>query len=458
MSVVTHQRSFDFGRYLIASTMMGHGTCHFLATMKLTASITALAIAAFSPAQAFVGKSLSSTIQHHQLLSATPKHDADKDQEGAGESRRDFVQKVATGVPAAVIAASTMGLSRPEPAVAAQAVSAAAVAKSSSLVLPPMGLGAWAWGDSLFWGYDAKNDEELRKVFDYAVEQSKSKTTFFDTAELYGLGRSEKLIGEFSKKYDQDKIQVATKFAAFPPRSKPQDVVKACEKSLQRLGRPIDLYQIHFPAPWCNEEFWDGLATAYENGLVKAVGVSNYGADATRACHAALAKRGVPLASNQIQLSLLYRYPLENSLMETCEELGVQVLSYSPLALGMLTGKYTLDEPPKGPRKGLFKALKSTPDYDNLLAAMKDVASGHKDATLSQVALNWTRAKNSIPIPGARTLSQVQQNFGALDWNLSASEVKALDQAAAKVTTFSKPEDVPFPKEDRNTHLKLFDS
>jgi pyridoxine 4-dehydrogenase len=123
----------------------------------------------------------------------------------------------------------------------------------------------------------------------------------------------------------------------------------------------------------------------------------------------------------------------------------------------MLTGKYTLDAPPQGPRQALFKALKTTPDYDNLLATMKDVAAGHGDATLSQVALNWGRAKNSIPIPGARTLSQVQQNYGALDWKLSEGDVKALDLAAGKVTTFSKPESMPFPKEDINTHLKMFD-
>jgi pyridoxine 4-dehydrogenase len=298
----------------------------------------------------------------------------------------------------------------------------------------------------------------LNEVFDYAVENSKSKTTLFDTAEVYGFGRSEKLIGDFSKKYDQNKIQVATKFAAVPFRTKPDDVVKACEKSVERLGRPIDLYQIHFPGAWSNAEYWDGLARAYDNGLVKAVGVSNYGVDAVRACHAALAKRGIPLASNQIQMSLLYRYPLENGLSQTCEDLNVKVLSYSPLALGMLTGKYTLDAPPGGPRKAVFQALKQTPDYDNLLAAMKDVASGHGDASLSQVALNWGRAKNSIPIPGARTLSQVKQNYGALDWNMSAAEVKALDLSAAKVTTFTKPESVPFPKEDRNTHLHMFDS
>jgi pyridoxine 4-dehydrogenase len=305
---------------------------------------------------------------------------------------------------------------------------------------------------------DSKNDEELHKVFDYAIQNSKSPTTLLDTAELYGLGRSETLIGEFSKAYPQEKIQVATKFAALPWRTKATDVVQACEKSLARLGRPIDLYQIHFPNGWSNAEYWDGLAMAYEKGLVKAVGVSNYGVDAVRACHAALEKRGIPLATNQIQMSLLYRWPLENGLMQACDDLGIKVLSYSPLALGMLTGKYTPDNKPPGPRKGLYEQLTATPDYDNLLATMKDVAAGHTDATQAQVALNWARAKNSIPIPGARSLSQVQSNYGALDWDLSKEEERTLDLAAAKVTTFIKPESNPFAKKDINTGLVMYDS
>jgi aryl-alcohol dehydrogenase-like predicted oxidoreductase len=89
---------------------------------------------------------------------------------------------------------------------------------------------------------------------------------------------------------------------------------------------------------------------------------------------------------------------------------------------------------------------------------MKNIASAHGNATPSQVALNWTRAKKTIPIPGARTLSQVKQNYAALDWDLSSAEVAALDKAAAKVTSFIQPNASPFPKEDINTHLKMFDS
>lgn len=413
--------------------------CCFLAVAIFLVSVKETA--------AFVGQS---------RLMAPTKLSMSTDNNNSEDSRRSFLQKSAAS--AAAIASSN-ALWLPATSQPAMAVTKGA---APALELPPIGLGAWAWGDSVFWGYNPKNDGELKKVFDYAVSNSKSKTTLFDTAELYGLGRSESLLGEFSKDLPAGKqVQIATKFAAIPTRSKATNVVKACKGSLKRLGgtKPIDLYQIHFPNAWSNEEYWDGLAQAYDQGLVKAVGVSNYGIDATRACHAALARRGIPLATNQIQLSLLYTHPLENGLMETCRELGVQVLSYSPLGLGMLTGKYTKDKPPQGPRKGLYEKLQTTPDYANLLQVMDQVAAKHgKEATKSQVAINWARAKGSIPIPGARTVRQVQQNYDALGWKLSKSDMKVLDEAAAKVTTFTQPSATPFPKKDINTGLVMFDS
>lgn len=145
--------------------------------------------------------------------------------------------------------------------------------------------------------------------------------------------------------------------------------------------------------------------------------------------------------------------------MDTCKELGIQVLSYSPLGLGMLTGKYTTDDPPQGPRKKVFEKLQTTPDYANLLAVMDQVASQHgSSATKAQVAINWARAKGSIPIPGARTVRQVQQNYDALEWSLTRDEEQLLDIAAAKVTTFIQPSEGPFAKKDINTGLTLFDS
>jgi len=373
--------------------------------------------------------------------------------------RREFLRTAAAGVLTAAAGSVGVGPAFAAAQEGATAVAPAATTTTPPIRLPPIGLGAWAWGDSLFWGYDKKNDDDLREVFDYALTQVEPPV-LFDTAEVYGFGRSETLIGEFAKPYPVDRIQVATKFAALPYRTRAEDVVKACKASLQRLQRPyIDLYQVHFPNAWSNERYWDGLADCVDQGLVRRVGVSNYGVDATRACHAALAKRGVVLSTNQIQYSLLYRYPeTDNGLLQCCKDLGVQVLSYSPLALGMLAGAYTPDKPPQGPRKGLYEKLTSTPDYENLLSTMRDVASGKKDATVAQVALNWARSKGTIPIPGARTLNQAKSNFGALKWQLSDEEDRALDAAARKVTTFTTPDMVPFPKEDINTHLRMFDS
>ena len=122
------------------------------------------------------------------------------------------------------------------------------------------GIGAWAWGDSLFWGYDPKEDEELEKVFSFVAAR---KDGFVDTAELYGIGRSESLVGQFEKRHG--KVTVASKFAALPWRTSRDDVVKACEASLKRLGRDsMELYQIHFPNSWANEAYWDGLADCYD--------------------------------------------------------------------------------------------------------------------------------------------------------------------------------------------------
>lgn len=328
--------------------------------------------------------------------------------------------------------------------------------------------GAWAWGDSIFWGYNPKQDNDLKEVFDYAVSKN---LAFFDTAELYGLGRSETLLGNFRQEAargDGDKVQIATKFAAFPFRTKAKDVVNACKESLRRLNPDgsknyaIDLYQIHFPNAWSNEEYWDGLAQCYEEGLVKAVGVSNYGVDALRAVHDKLAQRGIPLATNQIQMSLLYRFPLDNGLLQACNDLNVKVLSYSPLALGFLTGKYDSQTRPSGPRQTIAKKLFDGPDegktFNELMAVMKSISSNHGGVPLSQVSLNWARAKGTIPIPGARTLKQAKQNIGALDWDLTEDEVKALDIASSMVPAYISPDQSPFPKQDINTKLKMFDS
>ena len=172
----------------------------------------------------------------------------------------------------------------------AQVALPAVAAGPEKLALPKMGIGAWAWGDSLFWGYDPKEDEELEKVFSFVAAR---KDGFVDTAELYGIGRSETLVGQFEKRHG--KVTVASKFAALPWRTSRDDVVKACEASLKRLGRDsMELYQIHFPNAWANEAYWDGLGDCYDRGLVKAVGVST-----TARTRSELSRRRSPRAASR---------------------------------------------------------------------------------------------------------------------------------------------------------------
>ena len=267
---------------------------------------------------------------------------------------------------------------------------------------------------------------------------------------MYGLGRSEELIGKFARQNPKaDSIEVATKFAALPWRTKPSDVVEAAKRSTERLGRPIDLYQIHFPNAWCNAQYWDGLADCVDRGLVKRVGVSNYGVDAMRAASARLQERGTRLASNQIQLSLLYPFALENGLVDACRELDAEVLAYSPLGLGMLTGKFSESYLPEGPRKGIAQQYVADPAFNALIATMRDVATevgGPTDP--AQIALAWCMAKGASVIPGARNIRQVGSNIRPRKFKLSAAQVARLDEAAARVPKAVMPEANPFPKKD----------
>jgi len=369
-------------------------------------------------------------------------------------AQRGTVTRRATIGSAAAVGASRLMPPALAPALALEPTLAASPAAESALVLPPIGVGAWAWGDSLFWGYDPKNDGELRELFDYA---SSTPSALFDTAEIYGFGRSEKLVGAFERDSGKQ-VSIATKFAALPWRTSRRDVVTACEASLKRLGRDsIELYQIHFPNAWANDRYWDGLADCFEKGLVKNVGVSNYGADAVTAVSEALGARGIPLYSNQIQYSLLYPFANRNGLKQRCDDLGVKILAYSPLGLGLLSGKYSKDKLPTGPRAALATAFFDDNEQaaTQLIGAVQAAADKH-GGTPSQVAINWCIAKGTTPIPGARNLKQAKDNLGALAWKLDASDVASLDAAAAGIKPLAAAS--PFPPKDVFTGLKMFDS
>ncbi|MBD3561531.1 aldo/keto reductase, partial [Planktothrix sp. FACHB-1355] len=199
-------------------------------------------------------------------------------------------------------------------------------------------------------------------------------------------------------------------------------------------GKNVDLVQMHWStanyAPWQEWRLLDGLADLYEQGLVKGVGLSNYGSKRLKQVHQKFVDRGVPIATLQVQYSLLSTYPVtELAIKEVCDELGIKLIAYSPLALGLLTGKYSEKGPfPKGIRGLLFRQL--LPGIRSLTTCLAEVARS-RNKTMSQVAINWCICKGTIPIPGAKTVEQAKENIGALGWQLDSGEIAELDKAAA---------------------------
>jgi pyridoxine 4-dehydrogenase len=307
------------------------------------------------------------------------------------------------------------------------------------MVFPAMGCGTWSWGNRLLWDYDPTMDDQLQEVFNLCV---RSGVTFFDTADSYGTGKlkgqSEILLGKFSQAYqgiNADQICLATKLAPYATRLTRNSMVNAGLEAKLRLQRPIDLVQMHWPttnyAPWQEDRLLDGLADLYDRGEAKGVGLSNYGPKRLLQVHAKLKARNVPILSLQVQYSLLSTYPVTTLDLKTvCDDLGVKAIAYSPLALGLLTGKYRENKPmPKGVRGLLFKQL--VPKIKPMLDCLGAIAT-QREKAMAQVALNWTMQKGFMPIPGAKSPEQAAQNIGALGWSLDAGEMADLDRASAQ--------------------------
>lgn len=299
--------------------------------------------------------------------------------------------------------------------------------------LPLMGLGTWAWGDQATWGmndYDRSyNVDTIRAAYRASVAAG---ITLLDTAEMYGSGESERIIGRLLEedREHRDRVIVATKFFPAPWRVLVSSaLMKSLRASLERLKMPwVHLYQIHGPiSVRSHAAMATALAEAHRAGLVKAVGVSNYSEKEMRAIHAALAKYGIPLASNQIELSLLRTMPESNGLLRACQELGVVVLAYSPIGQGRLTGKYSAGNPPPGKRQ--FSDYPMA-EIEPLVAELRRIGARYAGKTPAQVALNWVICKGAVPIPGAKNQQQAEQNAGALGWRLSTEDVQLLDRVS----------------------------
>jgi aryl-alcohol dehydrogenase-like predicted oxidoreductase len=293
-----------------------------------------------------------------------------------------------------------------------------------------IGLGTWQFG-SREWGYgDAYADRAAKDIVHRARELG---ITLFDTAEIYGFGRSERILGE-ALGHERGEVVVASK--VFPVAPFPPVVRHRWAASARRLGLSrIPLYQVHQPNPLVPDSvIMPGLRSLLDEDRIGAAGVSNYSLARWRAADAAL---GRPVVSNQVQFSLARATPLDD-LVPFAERENRLVIAYSPLAQGLLGGRYTLEHRPGGVRAvnplfGTENLRRVTP----LLDVLREVADAHR-ATPAQIALAWlVGLPRVVVIPGASSVEQVELNAAAAGITLSADEQAALTAAARAFTPVS---------------------
>jgi aryl-alcohol dehydrogenase-like predicted oxidoreductase len=286
-----------------------------------------------------------------------------------------------------------------------------------------IGLGAWQFGGE--WGYGqryAERDAEaiVQRAIDLGV-------TLFDTAELYGFGRSERVLGR-ALGDRRASVFLATKL--FPVLPVAPVVEQRAVASANRLGtRLLDLYQVHQPNPLVRDgTTMRGMRALQTVGLVGEVGVSNYSLDRWRAAERALGGR---VLSNQVEYSLVHRKP-EADLLPYAEAHDRVVIAYSPLGQGLLGGKYDRDHRPSNRlRAGNPLFLPENLDRaGDLLGVLREVAAAH-DASPAQVALAWVIQHPAVAaIPGASSIGQLESNVAAAELDLAADEDAALRAAA----------------------------
>jgi diketogulonate reductase-like aldo/keto reductase len=260
--------------------------------------------------------------------------------------------------------------------------------------IPALGLGTWGIGGFSYPDYS--NDELAIEIIRFAVEIGMN---FIDTAEMYGAGHSEELIGEAIKGI-REKVFIATK--VLPTNFRYEDVIKACERSLRRLKTSyIDLYQLHWPNPSIPiKETMRAMEKLVNEGKIRYIGISNFSVEETIEAMNALSK--YEIVSNQVEYSLLVR-DIEKDLLDFCRKNKITVIAYSPLARGeLLKGKY----------------------YEFLSKIGKKY-----NKTAAQVALNWLIIKeNVVAIPKAFSKAKIVENMGAYGWKLSNEDLKAIDE------------------------------
>jgi aryl-alcohol dehydrogenase-like predicted oxidoreductase len=308
--------------------------------------------------------------------------------------------------------------------------------------LSVVGLGTWQFG-SREWGYGAGYaDHWAGEIARRAVELG---VNVFDTAEIYGFGRSERILGE-AIAAERDRIFIASKL--FPVLPIPPVIARRADASARRLGvSEIDLYQLHWPNPVVPLAVqMKGMRQLVNRGSIHHVGVSNFSLRRWQAAEQAL---GGTVLTNQVRFSLLDRRPLAG-MTSWAAQYGHVVMAYSPLAQGLLSGRYDAENRPGGMRASQAAFLPENLErLAGVLAELRRIADAH-GATPAQVALAWVVSHPGVvAIPGASSVAQLEHNAAAADLKLSADELSELAAAAEAFEPIRKREAVPSMARER---------
>jgi aryl-alcohol dehydrogenase-like predicted oxidoreductase len=304
---------------------------------------------------------------------------------------------------------------------------------NTEIEITPVGLGCWQFCGSgfgrLYWNSPLQS--EVNDIVKMALDEGIS---WFDTAEAYGSGKSEQAISTALVKAGKSNgdVIIATKW--LPILRTAKNILRTFSKRQHFLSPfKIDLYQVHFPGSFSSiEAQMNAMATLVKEGKIGSVGVSNFSVEQMRQAHAALEKHGLPLASNQVRFNLLDRMIEKQGILDTAKELGITIIAYSPLAQGLLTGKFHKDPGlvkrlPYSRKKAAGRMLeKSRP----LVTLLEEISSSYGCAP-SEVALSWLinyAGDIVVAIPGASKADHIAQNVNALNLKLTDDEMKKLDE------------------------------
>jgi aryl-alcohol dehydrogenase-like predicted oxidoreductase len=306
----------------------------------------------------------------------------------------------------------------------------------TDIQITPIGLGTWqlseGQGISRF-TWPVLPTEETNDIVKTALDNG---INWFDTAEFYGKGRSEMGLAHALKAagMTDGSVIIATKWWPFFRRA--SSIKSTIDERLRCLAPyGIDLHQIHWPFSFSAVETeMDAMADLVEAKKIRAVGVSNFSAKMMRRAHKALARRGIPLASNQVRYNLLARKIETSGVLDTAKELGVTIISYMPLEMGLLTGKFHRDPSvlrsrPLMRRRVVGRMMgRSLP----VMKLLEEVAERHS-VTPAQVALNWLVNFNGdlvVAIPGASKPHHAGESAGAMSFNLPVDEMMRIEQVS----------------------------